>query len=150
METTNTRELSRQMLRFHRLYKEKVSKRLQTLHTGTLTQGQYFLLDIVWEAGRISMSDLAGRAMMQKQQVTNIINQLEERELVVRERSRENRRVVWVSPTKEAAALLVELTESIECELSRVLGQLSPDALEDYLDSILTINRVLEQFPKGV
>ena len=40
--------------------------------------------------------------MMRKQQVTQTVNQLEDKSLVVRVRNNENRRVVWLEPTEQA------------------------------------------------
>lgn len=144
-----TSELSRQMLIFHRLYNEKVSKRFRATHTDTISQTEFLLMSIVIECGEIAMTDLCERAMMLKQQVTKIVNQLEEKGLVVRQRSQQNRRTVHVSATDAAHALQREVISAVHQELTRIFGQLDDQAVEEYLSAIRTINRILEQFPVG-
>lgn len=144
-----TSELSRQMLIFHRLYNEKISKRFRATHTDTISQTEFLLMSIVIECGQIAMSDLCERAMMLKQQVTKTVNQLEEKGLVVRERGETNRRTVHVRATEAAHALQREVVTAVHQELTRIFGQLDEKAVEESLGAIQTINRILEQFPVG-
>lgn len=53
------------------------------------------------ERKHLPMSELCERAMMRKQQVTQNVNQLENKNLVLRVRTSENRRVVWLEPTEQ-------------------------------------------------
>ena len=95
-------EMGKEMLRFHRLYGEKISRRFRQLHIDRLSQTEYLLLAIIVERKHLPMSELCERAMMRKQQVTQTVNQLEDKSLVVRVRNNENRRVVWLEPTEQA------------------------------------------------
>ena len=149
MVETVTSELSRQMLVFHRLYNEKISKRFRATHTATISQTEFLLMSIVIECGQIAMSDLCERAMMLKQQVTKTVNQLEEKGLVVRERGETNRRTVHVRATEAAHALQREVVAAVHEELTRIFSQLDQQTAGEYLGAIQTINRILEQFPVG-
>ena len=82
MQEEITSQLSRQMLLFHRLYSEKISRRFRALHMDATSQAEFLLMAIVTEHGEIPMSELCDRAMMLKQQVTRLVNQLEEKGLV--------------------------------------------------------------------
>jgi len=149
MHEAMTSELSRQMLIFHRLYSEKVSKRFRAMHTDAISQTEFLLMCIVIECGEIAMSDLCERAMMLKQQVTKTVNQLEDKGLVIRRRSQQNRRTVHVQATEAAHSLQREVMTAVHQELTRIFGQLDEKAAEEYLGAIQTINRILEQFPIG-
>ena len=72
------------MLRFHRLYGEKISRRLRQLHIDRLSSNGivYLLLAIIVERKHLPISELCERAMMRKQQVTQTVNQLEDKSLV--------------------------------------------------------------------
>ena len=144
-----TQELSREMLEFHRLYNEKVSRRFRTIHSDTLSPVQYLLLGIIVEQKRLTMSELGDRALMQKQQLTKAINQLEERGLVVRTRLNSNRRIVWLEATPRGAELEMEIHRDMQAELIRIFSQLDENALNDYLAGISAINRILDQLPSG-
>ena len=142
-------EMGKEMLRFHRLYGEKISRRFRQLHIDRLSQTEYLLLAIIVERKHLPMSELCERAMMRKQQVTQTVNQLEDKSLVVRVRNNENRRVVWLEPTEQALEIAREVQRALVEELSRIFGQLKDDSLQESLQAMRTINRILERFPSG-
>lgn len=149
MQEPIAQEMGREMLRFHRLYGEKISRRFRQLHIDRLSQTEYLLLAIIVERKHLPMSELCERAMMRKQQVTQKVNQLETKNLVVRVRTSENRRVVWLEPTEQAYEVAREVQQALVGELSRIFGQLKDDSLEESLQAMRTINRILERFPSG-
>lgn len=142
-------QLSRQMLVFHRLYTEKVSRRIRAIHVESLSQAEFLLLAIVLEKGGVPMAELVTRSTMKKQQVNRMVNQLEEKGMLVRKRSETNRRTVQLMPTEAAAQLQKQVTQDIAADLSAVFSQLDPQMAETYLQSIQTINDILKQFPSG-
>lgn len=149
MQEPIAQEMGREMLRFHRLYGEKISRRFRQLHIDRLSQTEYLLLAIIVERKHLPMSELCERAMMRKQQVTKNVNQLENKNLVLRVRTSENRRVVWLEPTEQAYEIVREVQQALVGELSRIFGQLKDDSLEESLQAMRTINRILERFPSG-
>ena len=112
-------EMGKEMLRFHRLYGEKISRRFRQLHIDRLSQTEYQLLAIIVERKHLPMSELCERAMMRKQQVTQTVNQLEDKSLVVRVRNNENRRVVWLEPTEQALEIAREVQRALVENLCR-------------------------------
>ena len=107
-------KMGKEMLRFHRLYGEKISRRFRQLHIDRLSQTEYLLLAIIVERKHLPMSELCERAMMRKQQVTQTKqNQLEDKSLVVRVRNNENRRVVWLEPTEQALEIAREVQRAL-------------------------------------
>ena len=149
MQEPIAQEMGREMLRFHRLYGEKISRRFRQLHIDRLSQTEYLLLAIIVEKKHLPMSELCERAMMRKQQVTQNVNQLETKNLVIRVRTSENRRVVWLEPTEQALEIAREVQRALVEELSRIFGQLKDDSLQESLQAMRTINRILERFPSG-
>lgn len=65
----------------------------------SLAEGQIFLLHILWERGTCKVSDIASRLGLTAGAVTAMTDKLTQMELIKRERSEEDRRVVWVSIT---------------------------------------------------
>lgn len=113
MQEPIAQEMGREMLRFHRLYGEKISRRFRQLHIDRLSQTEYLLLAIIVERKHLPMSELCERAMMRKQQVTQNVNQLENKNLVLRVRTSENRRVVWLEPTEQAYEIAREVQQAL-------------------------------------
>lgn len=142
-------QLSREMLTFHRLYNEKISRRIRAVHVGALSQAEFLLLAIVLEHGGVQMSELITRSVMKKQQVNRMVNQLEEKGMVVRQPNPQNRRMVQLLPTEEAVLLHKQVTEEIENSLAAVFAQLDAQISQEYLRAIQTINGILDRFPAG-
>ncbi len=143
------RRLSREMLIFHRLYNEKVSRRIRSVHVDALSQAEFLLLAIVMEHNGVQLSELVARSTMKKQQVNRMVNQLEEKGMVIRQRSEQNRRAVQLLPTEAALVLQKQVTEDVEGELAGLFSQLDAQALDQYLQAIQTINGILKRFPSG-
>ena len=142
-------ELSRQMLAFHRLYNEKISRRIRSIHVDALSQAEFLLLAIVLESDGLPLSELITRSNMKKQQVNRMVNQLEEKGLLQRRRCEQNRRTVQLTATDTARELQKQLASEIETELASQFEQLDEQLAETYLNAIRTITGILEQFPRG-
>jgi DNA-binding MarR family transcriptional regulator len=72
---------------------------------------------------------LAARLVSHAPDITRLLDRLQERKLVVRERMADNRRVVQVAITAEGLALLKQLEQPVrECHLKQ-LGHLAPETL---------------------
>lgn len=142
-------QLSREMLVFHRLYNEKISRRIRAIHVEALSQAEFLLLAIVLENDGVNMTELVTRSTMKKQQVNRMVNQLEEKGMLVRKRCDTNRRTIRLIPTEAALALQKQVTEEVEAELAALFGQLDTGMAEEYLQAIQTINSILEKFPAG-
>jgi DNA-binding MarR family transcriptional regulator len=77
---------------------------------------------------------LAGRLVSHAPDITRLVDRLEERELVARERMAGNRRVVQVAITEEGLALLKKLEQPVrECHLKQ-LGHLSAGQLHSLVE----------------
>ncbi len=149
MRSEKNSELSKQMITFYRLYNERVMRRFQPHRTRNLSQGEMFLLSILVERGELPLGDLVERSMMAKQQVNRLVNSLEEKKLIERFRPNDNRRIVVLKPTDDAIQLARAAQREIESALTEIFDSLDECALDEYLQAIQTINRILSQFPTG-
>jgi DNA-binding MarR family transcriptional regulator len=77
---------------------------------------------------------LAGRLVSHAPDITRLVDKLEQRGLVRRERPAENRRVVRVGITPAGLALLAGLDESIRACHAGQLGHLDASALKKLVD----------------
>jgi len=143
------RELGSEMLLFRRLYGEKIAKRFRRIHVEALSEAEFLLTAIIAEHDGLSMSELCERAMMLKQQVTRLVNQLEEKGMTERRRSQTNRRMVHLHTTQAARELLEEVRAAVRREMDEALSELDEQTLQDYLQATQTINRVLQKLPVG-
>jgi len=90
--------------------------------------------------------DLAGRLISRAPDITRLLDKLERRGLVARDRPAENRRVVHIGITEAGLALLRQLRRPLRACHARQLGHLSPRELEG-LKSLLRAARLPHEDP---
>ena len=96
-----------------------------------LTPQQYNALRLLrGEGGRkLATLVLASRLVSRAPDITRLLDKLEERGLVVRERPADNRRMVLIGLTPAGGALLADLDEQVRACHARQLGHLSESQL---------------------
>lgn len=123
---------------------ESVSVRIHRhLNTAKLTTSQFGVLEALLHLGPLSQSDLAQKLLKSGGNITLVIDNLEKRQLVKRDRLTKDRRVVMVCLTEKGQQLISEifprhvaavveemsiLTESEQEELSRLCRRLGKKA----------------------
>lgn len=98
-----------------------------------LSAQQYNALRLLRSEHPGSMRTLAlGRRLISRApDTTRVLDRLEKRGLIVRQRRAENRRVVEVAITAQGLALLDEMADAVRQMHQRQLGHLSPDAQQE-------------------
>lgn len=115
-------------LRFARLFRD-----------AGITPSQYNVLRILrGEGAPLPSLEIAERMVAAVPGITGLIDRLEALGFVVRERSTEDRRVVYVAITDKAFALLDTLDRPVLDMHKALIGHLTRDELE-------TLNRLLEK-----
>ncbi len=85
-----------------------------------LTYPQYLVMMVLWEEDSVSVKELGHKLMLDSGTLSPLLKKLEDRELVVRKRLKEDERVVIITLTesgeklKESASLI---PEQIKCSL---------------------------------
>jgi DNA-binding MarR family transcriptional regulator len=112
-----------------------------------LTPQQYNALRLLAgeRPGRLRTLDLAGRLVSRAPDITRLLDKLERRGLVERDRPANNRRVVHVGITEAGLALLRQLREPLrECH-ARQLGHLSPEEISSLIALLRAARRPHEE-----
>ena len=112
-----------------------------------LTPQQYNALRLLRGEGGKKMATLAlgSRLVSRAPDITRMLDKLEERGLVERERPADNRRLVLIGLTDAGRALLAELDGPVrECH-ARQLGHLSQDALRELVTLLQSARRPHEE-----
>jgi DNA-binding MarR family transcriptional regulator len=110
-----------------------------------LTAQQYNLLRLLKaESPRETMA-LADRLVSRAPDITRMLDKLEARGLITRERPPENRRVVRVAITAAGRGLLRELAKPVRDCAARQLGHLSPAQLRQLADLLRAVRAVHEE-----
>jgi MarR family transcriptional regulator, 2-MHQ and catechol-resistance regulon repressor len=89
---------------------ESASARIhQHLEQTNLTVSQFGVLEALWHLGSLSQRDLAQKLLKSGGNITMVIDNLEKRQLVRRERQTNDRRVILVCLTEAGKALIQEV-----------------------------------------
>ena len=99
-----------------------------------LTPSQYNVLRILRGEGRpLPILEVADRLIAAVPGITGLIDRLEALALVCRERSTEDRRVVFVAITAKGLDLVAKLDAPEAALHKRLIGHLSPDELRELI-----------------
>jgi DNA-binding MarR family transcriptional regulator len=113
-----------------------------------LTPQQYNALRLLRgeEDAKLPTLVLASRLVSRAPDITRLLDKLEERGLIVRERPADNRRMVLIGLTDKGRELLSSLDEHVRASHARQLGHLAPDDLA-HLISLLKAARAPHEDP---
>lgn len=106
-----------------------------------LSSTQYNVLRILQGAGEsgLTCSQIADRMITHDSDITRLLDRMEARDMVVRERSSEDRRVVLTKLAPSAKTLLGQIEKPLAKQLSSTVGRLGPKPIAALID-------LLEQF----
>src|SRR5439155_4499445 len=116
---------------------EVLQQRLsETLKLHQLTATQYNILRILRGAGPdgVTCSQASERMVNHDPDVTRLLDRMEARKLVERERSRQDRRVVITRITKKGLELVNSLDEPMKTMLKKQFGHIEKRKLEQLID----------------
>ena len=114
------------------------------VNTYGLTGPQLVCLRTVGKEGSITPSKLAKEVALSQPTVTGIIDRLAARQLVARERSSADRRVVTVSITEAGRALIASAPSPLQERFAQRLGALSAGEQNDIKDTLARIVRMMD------
>ena len=91
-----------------------------------LTIGQFAVLDALYHRGPLPLGRIGSLLLVTAGNVTYVVDQLEKRGLVRRERRHDDRRVVYAALTQKGRALIDEIFPSHAAFVGTLFGVLQP------------------------
>jgi len=113
-----------------------------------LTFPQALILTILGEEGTMPISRLAEYTGSANSTVSGIVDRLEKLKLVKRERSENDRRVIYVTLTGEYRNLQEKMEPSVSAYLSELLRVLTNDEIEQIGAALQRLDEALESAEK--
>lgn len=107
----------------------------------SLTPEQFLLIDVLWNQGQMSQQQLANTMQKDKNSITKLIDALEKKELVVRKKSKRDRRSNIIVLTEKAKTMKLEAKEKGIMLLDKMLEGISEEELRSFLN---TLNKMSE------
>ena len=126
-------------LRFNLLSNKKLQDDLDRLH---LTSPQFYVLATIGYAGGMPFGDIGEKMMVTVSNLTGIVDRLEEKGLVVRERDSRDRRVVRVMLTDKGGKLYKSTIPLFEKSISEVFSPLGKPQQKELASLLRRLIRV--------
>jgi len=123
---------------------EAVKQHSRTVEQKTgLTGPQLWALKILAESAPLRLCELASRMYLRPATTVGIIDRLEGRGLVTRDRSREDRRAVDIALTEAGKDVLAKAPEVTQVMLLQGLDQLTEDEFAHVMEGMQLMTRIL-------
>lgn len=148
MQNTNNNEVyeaAKDFLNLMPLFKNKVFKPLEKSMSAALSHMQFHVLMQLHSKGTLTMSELASKMKISKQQLTPITDKLNELNYVERIHDDKDRRSVKISITQTGLDFLEENKKRV---LEVVMTQLDTLSSEDFIsfnEAIKTISQIVDK-----
>ncbi len=102
-----------------------------TMAESGLTTSQFGALETLLHLGPLCQKDLGDKLLKSSGNMTVVVDNLEKRGLVRRERSAEDRRMFRVSLTEEGRFLIDGVFPAHAARITRAMGALDPDEMDE-------------------
>lgn len=93
---------------------------------------------------KLTIMELADRMQISKPQLVKLLNNLEDEKLVIRERFKENRRIVYLSLSEKGNAYIAQALENMEEALLQRLLKQRDIPMEELADAVRKITAAMD------
>ena len=110
-----------------------------------LTFPQALVLTVLGEEGAMPVSALAEKTGSANSTVSGIIDRLEKLGLAVRERSADDRRIIYVAPTEKYEQLRKRSETDVGSYFDRVMGRMTAEERRHVAEALAVLDRTLAE-----
>ena len=140
-------EMSDKSMELGKLFKEIIGLLRQKMgriyEKNGLTATQGMVIGIISKLGKMKINELSEKMGLTDSTVSGIIDRLEKHEFVVRERSTEDKRVVYVSLSPKFGDLHRDFHSMPERGLESLIAKGTPEDIETVTKGLQTMKRLL-------
>lgn len=126
-----------------------VTKKAESLITeqlgAELTYDQQYMLRYIKNAHQCTSTELAEVFDVKKSAITAIINRLAEKGLIERTRDEDDRRVVYLTLSKDGEDLFQRTEERVHCTVEKIIRKFEPEEIQNFLETYNKLENVLTE-----
>jgi len=128
------------------LFKQSMSK---VFEDSGITALQSMVLRIISMEKKVKITELSSKLSLPNSTLSGILDRLEKQEMVVRERSLEDRRVVYVSISPHFKDVHQEMHKNLKSNIEKVLKQGTQEDLNEIFKGLNTLKNLLSDTGKN-
>lgn len=110
-----------------------------------VTMPQGMVLSVLGHHGEMKISELSNAVHLSNSTISGIVDRLEKQQLVIRTRSTDDRRIVYVKASPKAAAFHEEHRDMVRKNLEGMLSKTSPEDIAKIYDGLDALKRTMNQ-----
>jgi DNA-binding MarR family transcriptional regulator len=108
-----------------------------------ITPPQGMVIGTLFKAGEMKISELSQKVNLSNSTVSGIVDRLEKQQMVVRTRSEEDRRTVYVKVTPRVAEVYEEIHKKTEKRFEDLLSSGSTEDIAKIIEGLNALKRIL-------
>ncbi len=112
-----------------------------------LTEQQWRILRVLWEHKKIALGKLSELTLIQSPSLVGIVDRLESAGFIARDRSKKDRRVVYVLATKKGREMEKKVMPRVLDTYNEIRESFEPDEWDQLIDSLKKIT-VMEELKR--
>ena len=141
METINRKtEVARLFSGVSKILKHGMRK---SFENNGITLPQGMVIGTLIEDGEMKITELSKKINLSNSTISGIIDRLEKQQLVVRTRSEEDRRIVYVKVTPKFEEIFKGIHKKAEESFAELLSPATPEDLETIIEGLNTLEKIL-------
>lgn len=113
-----------------------------------LTEQQWRVLRVLWEQGAVPLSSLASATLIPAPSLVGVVDRLTRNGLVARERSTDDRRVVYIQATEQGRSLEASVRPKVDEVYAQLMDQVDPELWRELNVSLDQVTESLSQSPR--
>lgn len=129
------------MARTHNSLFSKIEKSVQE---SGLNISEFGVLEVLYNQGDQPVQKIAEKILVTSGTITYVINKLENKNLVIRKKSEKDKRIFYVSLTKEGEELISKAFEKHKEFLNDILSGMDEDSKRSLLSNLIKLRRILK------
>lgn len=104
-----------------------------------ISEQQWRILRVLWEVSECTSAELAKRTLLPSPSMVGIIDRMSAKNLVTRQRSEEDRRIVHVSLTNKGQALKDKILPQVDAVYEQMVSRCDAAAWQTMIDTMQVI-----------
>ena len=117
----------------------------KVFETAEFTSPQGMVMGILSKYGKMKVSELSGKLALSNSTVSGILDRLEKQNMIERERSKEDKRVVFISTTTKFDKVHQDFHKKAEKNIEDILNRGTPEDIQKIIDGMNTLKKLLKE-----